>query len=132
MLMSMIFRSASPIIAPRQQPALRRSVPVCVSRYLRDRLRRYRRARRFRHCGLNRRLAALLPRDPHAARIGRLRDRRDEVADLLRMIWIAHIECAHTRIEEGNERDLLVIHRGHAFIRRMRAEAATALAERAI
>src|SRR6266567_1727617 len=56
-------------------------------------------------------------------------ERRDEEAGFLRLVWIAHVERANAGIEERDERQLPVEHRRHAFVRRMRAEAAAALAE---
>src|SRR6266536_2648657 len=78
---------------------------------------------------LDRGLAAVLAVDLDAARIGLLGDRRDEEAGFLRPVWIAHVERANAGIEERDERQLPVEHRRHAFVRRMRAEAAAALAE---
>ena len=49
---------------------------------------------------LNRRLAALLALSADAPRVGRLRDRRDEIADLFGMIGIAYIERPHAGVEE--------------------------------
>src|SRR5712691_6106775 len=80
---------------------------------------------------LDRGLAAVLAVDLDAARIGLLGDRRDEEADLLRPVGIAHVERANAGVEEGDERQLLVEYRGRAFVGRMRAEAAAALAEMA-
>src|SRR5919106_332342 len=53
--------------------------------------------------GLDRRLAAVLAVDLHAALVGLLGDRRDEVADLPGLEGIADIERAHAGIEEGDE-----------------------------
>src|SRR6266702_6603164 len=77
--------------------------------------------------GLDRDLASLAALDRNAALVGGLRDRRDEIADLLGVIGIADVERAHPGIEEGDEGHLLVIDRRHALIRRMRAEAAAPL-----
>jgi hypothetical protein len=67
--------------------------------------------------------------DLDAALVGRFRDRRDEVPDLLGLIRVAHVDRAHAGIEVGDEGDLLVEHRRHALIRGVRAEASAALAE---
>src|SRR5262249_33583488 len=60
---------------------------------------------------LDRGLAAVHSIDLDAALVGRLRDRRDEVADLLRLIRVAHVDRAHAGIEVGDEDDLLGEHR---------------------
>src|SRR5689334_13797817 len=79
--------------------------------------------------GLDRGLAAVLARDADAARVGLVGDRRDEIADLGRMIRVPHVEGAHAGIEEGDEGHLPVVDGIHALVRGMRAEAAAALAE---
>src|SRR6266487_3192893 len=66
---------------------------------------------------LDRGLAAVLAADLEAARVGLLGDRRDEEADLLGPIRIAHVERADAGVEEGDERQLLVEHRRHALVR---------------
>src|SRR5438552_12641729 len=78
---------------------------------------------------LDRGLALVLSVHLDAARIGVRGDRRDEEADFLRPVGIAHVERANAGVEEGDERQLLVEYRGRAFVGRMRAEAAAALAE---
>jgi hypothetical protein len=45
------------------------------------------------------------------------------------MIGIAHVERAHTRVEERDEGKLLIEDWGHAFVRRVRAEASSTIAE---
>src|ERR1700716_355169 len=81
--------------------------------------------------GLDRCLAAVLAVDGDAALVGGGRDRRNEIADFLRVIGIADIERANAGIEEGDKGHLLVKHRRHALVGRMRAEAPAPLAERA-
>src|SRR6266702_1980922 len=80
---------------------------------------------------LDRGLATVLPVHLEAARIGVRGDRRDEEADFLRPVGIAHVELANAGVDEGDQRQLLVEYRGRAFVGRMRAEAAAALAEMA-
>ena len=67
---------------------------------------------------LDRDLAAVLAVDLDAALLGRLGDRRNEIADLLRTVRIADIDRAHAGIEPGHERELLVEHRRRALVRR--------------
>ena len=77
------------------------------------------------NCGL----AAVLAVDLDATLVRRLGDRGDEVADFLRLIWIAYVDRAHAGIEVGDEHDLLVEHRRHTLICGMRAEPTASLAE---
>jgi hypothetical protein len=83
----------------------------------------------FHIVALDRGLATLHTVDLHAALVGCLRDRWDEVADLLRLVGGANVHCTHAGIEIGDEGDFLVEHRCHAFIRGMRPETPAALAE---
>src|SRR5262249_16592251 len=83
----------------------------------------------FHVVALDRGLAAVHSINLDAALVGRLRDRGDEGADLLRLIRVAHVDRAHAGIEVGDKGDLLVEHRRHALIRGMRAEASPTLAE---
>src|SRR5262249_20557998 len=67
--------------------------------------------------------------DLDAALVRCLRDRRDEVAYFLWLVWISHIDRSNAGIEVGDEGDLLVKDRRHALVRRMCAETSTPLAE---
>src|SRR5258706_3136538 len=79
--------------------------------------------------GLDRDLAALGRAGADAALIGLVGHFRDEVADFLRMVRIAHVEGAHAGVEERDENDALVVDRRIVLARRVRAEASSARAE---
>src|SRR6476659_1334357 len=82
----------------------------------------------FQVVALDRDLAAVLAVDLDAALVGRLGDRRDEIADLLRLVWVANIDGADAAVEPGEERHLLVEHRRRALVRGMRTESPAAIA----
>ena len=113
----------------RNHSAPRRSPPECAARCWRGRPRRCSRGRRSPHCCSGSRSCSGPAVDLDAALVGRLGDRRDEVAGFLRLVRIADVDRAHAGIEERHEGELAVEHRRHALVRRMRAEAPAALAE---
>ena len=63
----------------------------------------------FHIVGLDGNFAMLFRARPHAALVGLVGDRRDEVADFLRMIGIAHVERAHAGVEPREEQDALAV-----------------------
>src|SRR5215467_11177706 len=78
---------------------------------------------------LDRDLAAVLAVDFDAALFRSLSNRRDEIAHLLGTIGVAQVNSPHAGIEPSDERELLIEYRRHAFVARVRAEAAAATAE---
>src|SRR3989441_1551232 len=63
------------------------------------------------------------------ALVGGLRDLRDEVRGLLRVVGVAHVDRAEARVEVRDEHDLLVERRTHLLVRRVRTEPPAAIDE---
>src|SRR5215469_18574758 len=61
--------------------------------------------------------------------VGVLSYRGDEIGDVLRIVWIADIECADAGIEIRHENDLFVEGRPELLICRVRAKAPAPIAE---
>src|SRR5262245_34578678 len=75
---------------------------------------------------LDRDLAAVLALHLDAALFSRLGDRRNEVADFPWAVGVAEVDGAYSRVEPGDESELLVENRRHALIGRMRSEPSAA------